>query len=195
MIINKNKKTQINDPVGETFEECPTKPEDVIETKIPVEYKIRLNHEPDSTSAWCDFNPRTSFTTKKTFRLRKDFFTKIILLSLAIGRCATAKSIEGPSVENKIERGNLANGYFIEQSSRDIIKEKIDEETIQAFDCMEESMASAEISLNPPSECKREDASAYHKPIMKRAQVLEKVKRIPVNITTCMIQWRVNVGW
>ena len=42
MIINKNKKTQINDPVGETFEECPTKPEDVIETKIPVEYKIRL---------------------------------------------------------------------------------------------------------------------------------------------------------
>ena len=88
---------------------------------------------------------------------------KIILLSLAIGRCATAKSIEGSPVGNKIERGNLANGYFIEQSSRDIIKEKIDEETIQAFDCMEESMASAEISLNPPSECKREDGSAYKK--------------------------------
>ena len=56
-------------------------------------------------------------------------------------------------------------------------------------------MASAEISLNPPSACKREDGSAYHKAIMKRAQVLEKVKRIPVNIITCMIHWRVNVGW
>ena len=76
-----------------------------------------------------------------------------------------------------------------------MIKEKIDEEAIQAFDCMEESMASAEISLNPPSECMREDGSAYHTPIMKRAQVLEKVRQIPINITSCMIHWRVNVGW
>ena len=76
-----------------------------------------------------------------------------------------------------------------------MIKKKIDEETIQAFDCQEESMASAEISLNPPAECRREDGSAYQKPIMKRAQVLEKVKRIPVNITSCMIHWRINVGW
>ena len=56
-------------------------------------------------------------------------------------------------------------------------------------------MASAEISLNPPAECRRDDGSAYQKPIMKRAQVLEKVKRIPVNITSCMIHWRINVGW
>ena len=56
-------------------------------------------------------------------------------------------------------------------------------------------MANAEISLNPPAKCNREDGSAYSKPAMKRAQVLEKVKRIPVNITTCMIHWRVNVGW
>ena len=129
------------------------------------------------------------------FKLRKDFLTKIILLSVVIGRCATAKSIEGLTVENKIERVNLANGYFIEQSSKELIREKIDEEVIQAFECMEELMASAEISLNPPSECKLEDGSAYHKPIMKRAQILEKVRRNPVNITSCMIQWRVNVGW
>ena len=56
-------------------------------------------------------------------------------------------------------------------------------------------MANAEISLNPPGKCNREDGSAYSKPAMKRAQILEKVKRIPVNITTCMIHWRVNVGW
>ena len=76
-----------------------------------------------------------------------------------------------------------------------MIKKKIDHETIQAFDCQEESMASAEISLNPPAECRREDGSAYQKPIMKRAQILEKVKRIPVNITSCLIHWRINVGW
>ena len=74
-------------------------------------------------------------------------------------------------------------------------EKRIDEELIQAFDCEEEDMANAEISLNPPPKCDREDGSAYSRPVMKRAQVLEKVKRIPVNITTCMIHWRVNVGW
>ena len=171
MIIDKNKKTKINVSDVETFWECPKEPQDVIETNTPAEYKIGLNNESESTSAWSNFIPKTNFTTKRTFRLRKDFLTKIILLSLVIGRCATAKSIEGPSVKDKIERGNLANGYFIEQSSRDIIKEKIGEETIQAFDCMEECMASAEISLNPPSECKREDGSAYKRPIISGFQV------------------------
>ena len=169
---HRSKKTRNTDSDDETFWECPTKPEIGIETEITVEHKVDANNESDSASAWSNsgnFIPKAKLGTKITFRLRKDFLTKIVLLSLAIGRCATAKSIEGLSVKNKIERGNLANRYFIEQSSKDMIKEKIDEETIQAFDCMEESMASAEISLNPPAECRWEDGSAYHKPIMKRA--------------------------
>ena len=129
------------------------------------------------------------------FKSRRDFITKFILFSIVIGRWATAKGIEGLTVENKIEKGNLPDEYFVEQSSTEMIREKIDEEVIRAFDCMEESMASAEISLNPPSECKLEDGSAYHRPIRKKAQILERVRRIPVEITTCMIQWRVNVGW
>ena len=56
-------------------------------------------------------------------------------------------------------------------------------------------MANAEISLNPPAKCNREEGSAYKQPVMKRAQILERVKQIPVNITTCMIHWWVNVGW
>ena len=56
-------------------------------------------------------------------------------------------------------------------------------------------MSNTEISLNPPSECRIEDGSAYHRPIRKKAQILERVRRIPVEITTCMIKWRVNVGW
>ena len=43
--IDKNKETQIDDSDVETFWECPTKPEDV------VEYKIELNNESNSTSA------------------------------------------------------------------------------------------------------------------------------------------------
>ena len=41
----------------------------------------------------------------------------------------------------------------------------------------------------------KEDSIAYLKPIKKKAQILERVRRIPIEITTCVIQWRVNVGW
>ena len=74
-------------------------------------------------------------------------------------------------------------------------EKRIEEELIEAFNCEEEDMANAEVSLNPPGKCNREDGTAYSKPAMKRAQIFEKVKRIPVNITTCMIHFRVNVGW
>ena len=87
-------------------------------------------------------------------KLKRDILTKFILFSIIIGRCATAKEIGGLTIENKIQKGNLPDKYFVEQSNEQIIREKIDEEIIRAFDCMEESMASAEISLNPPSECR-----------------------------------------
>ena len=112
-------------------------------------------------------------------KLRRDFLTKFILFSIIIGRCATAKEIGGLTIENKIQKGNLPDKYFVEQSSKEMIREKIDEEVIRAFDCTEESMASAEISLNPPSECKLEDGSAYHRPIGKKAQILERLRQIP----------------
>ena len=76
------------------------------------------------------------------FKPRMDFLTKVILFSIVIVRCAAAKEIEGLTIENKIEKGNLPDGYFIEQSCTEMIREKIDGEVIRAFDCMEESMAS-----------------------------------------------------
>ena len=113
---------------------------------------------------------------KKMIKLKRDFLTKFILFSIIIGRCATAKQIEGMTIQNKIQKGNLPDKYFVEQSNEQIIREKIDEEIIRAYDCMEESMASAEISLNPPSECRIEDGSAYHRPIGKKAQILERLR-------------------
>ena len=56
-------------------------------------------------------------------------------------------------------------------------------------------MSTAEFSLNPPPECKKEDGSAYYKPIEKKAQILQRVRRIPIEITTCVVEWRVNIGW
>ena len=98
-------------------------------------------------------------------------------------------------VQNKIEKGNLLNQYLIEQSNEEMLREQIDGEIIRAYDCQEESMSNAEFSLNPPPECRIEDGSAYHRPIRKKAQILECVRRVPIEITTCVIQWRVNIGW
>ena len=102
---------------------------------------------------------------------RKEFITKFILFSIIIGQVAIAKEIGGLMVQIKIQKGNLPSQYLVEQSDENIIRKQIDEEVIRAYDCMEESMSNAEISLNPPSECRIEDGSAYHRPIRKRAQI------------------------
>ena len=42
---------------------------------------------------------------------------------------------------------------------------------------------------------KLEDGSAYKKPVKRRAQILYHVRLIPVEVTTCVVLFRVNVGW
>ena len=79
-------------------------------------------------------------------------------------------------------------------------KNKMDEKTIEntlisAYDCLDNSSPSTRISLNPPKQCDIEDGSAYEKPARRRAQVLEHVRLVPVEITTCVVQFRVNIGW
>ena len=69
-----------------------------------------------------------------------------------------------------------------------MLNEQIDGEIIRAYDCQEESMSNAEFSLNPPPECRKEDGSAYLRPIKKKAQILERVRQIPVEVSTCVIQ-------
>ena len=76
-----------------------------------------------------------------------------------------------------------------------MIKQQIDGEVIRAFDCQKESMSNADFSLNPPPECRMEDGSAYNRPIEKKAQILERVRRIPIEITTCVVQWRESMCW
>ena len=106
-------------------------------------------------------NGKTGNKLKKGFRIKKDFLTKFIILSLALGRCVSAKSIDGLSVENKIKQEKPTDKYYGVQGGRNLREKRIDEELIQAFNCEEEDMANAEISLNPPPKCNREDGSAY----------------------------------
>ena len=89
---------------------------------------------------------------KRKIKSRKELITKFILFALVIGQVTIAKEIGGMMVQNKIQKGNLPSQYLVEQSDEEIIREQIDEEIIRAYDCIEESMSNAEISLNPPSE-------------------------------------------
>ena len=59
----------------------------------------------------------------------------------------------------------------------------------------EDDVSTAEFSLNDPPRCNREDGIAYYPPVMKKAQILQKMRRIPVEVTVCQVEWRINVGW
>ena len=84
---------------------------------------------------------KTGNKSKKGLSLRKDFLTKFIILSLALGRCVSAKSIDGLSVENNIKQEKPTDKYYDVQGGRNLREKRIDEELIQAFDCEEEDMA------------------------------------------------------
>ena len=120
----------------------------------------------------------------------------MMILTLAIGRCVSAKSIDGLILKNEIRQEHAPGSYGINHDKDHRENNvKIEEEVIQAYNYKDGGTASAKISLNPPPKCNRADGSAYEAPKMKRAQILEKVKKIPVNITACIIQFRVNVGY
>ena len=66
---------------------------------------------------------------------------------------------------------------------------------IDAFDYMDNNLPSTQISLRPPKECVISDGSAYEKGQQKNAQILERLELIPINVTTCVVHFYVNVGW
>ena len=119
----------------------------------------------------------------------------LIIISVIIGKIALGKEFGGLLEKSRIEKGNLTPLLQNALSEEEVTKRQIDGEIFRAYKCQEVSLSIAECSLNPPPECRTEDGSAYHKPIEKKAQILQRVRRIPIEITTCVVQWRVNVGW
>ena len=77
-----------------------------------------------------------------------------------------------------------------------IDKRHISEDKFKAYVCDEKAdLSTAEFSLNEPPACQRSDGSAYYPPEPKRAQILQKLQRIPVEVTICQVNLRVLVGW
>ena len=111
------------------------------------EYQVKA--EGDSPAIKDNLAKQSNNRQSKSFRLNQGFLTKLAILSLAIGRCVTAKNIDGLTIENEIKKENPTVEYTVDQDREDKID--IDEEVIQAFDCEEGSMANAKISLNPPA--------------------------------------------
>ena len=59
---------------------------------------------------------------RKTFRLNQGFFTKLMILSLAIGRCVSAKSIDGLMLKNEIKQEHAPGNYGIDHNEKDDVK-------------------------------------------------------------------------
>ena len=118
----------------EIFWNSPTEPEEITETDMPETNKYDKKGKSQSELMWDNRHinktiktiPKLNKDNKKMMKLRRDFLTKFILFSIVIGRCATAKEIGGLTIENKIQKGNLPDRYFVEQSNKEIIIEKID---------------------------------------------------------------------
>ena len=101
---------------------------------------------------------------------------------------------------NEIVRAKAIRRETTKNHTNDTGKQRIDkrhvsEETFRAFECNEESdLSTAEFSLNEPPACKRSDGSAYHPPEPKKAQILQKLQRIPVEVTICQVNLRILVN-
>ena len=85
---------------------------------------------------------------------------------------------------NKIHKGNIKPLHHNRSEEQRLDKRHIDDGTFKAFRCNEEAdVSTAEFSLNDPPRCNREDGSAYYPPMEKKAQILQKICRIPVEVT------------
>ena len=125
---------------------------------------------------------------QKKDRQGSKLISHLLIFSVIIGKIALGEEIGGLLERNIIEKGNLTPLHQNALSKEEITNRQIEGETFRAYKCEEESMSTAEFSLNPPPECRTEDGSAYYKPIEKKAQILQRVRRIPIEITTCVVQ-------
>ena len=117
--------------------------------------------------------------------------------------CAENNDIGMNTGTNEIVRTNTkairreaTENHSNETGTQRIDNRHVSEDKFRAFECNEESdLSTAEFSLNEPPACKRADGSAYYPPEQKKAQILQKLQRIPVEVTICQVNLRVLVGW
>ena len=66
----------------------------------------------------------------------------------------------------------------------------------QAFNCdgQQADTSSTQFSLNDPPSCNISDGSVYFPPETKRAQILQYIDRIPVQVSVCQVKLEILVG-
>ena len=143
-----------------------------------------------------DNRVRKEESSKKTMKINQGLLTRMLIMTLVVANYTSAKNIDGLILKNEIRNSQIPGSYGIDHEKiHEDNKKKIEDEVIKGYNCQNGGKASARISLTPPPKCNRADGSAYESPKMKRAQILEKVKKIPINVTICMVKFRVNVGY
>ena len=122
-----------------------------------------------------------------TYKFQMISVANIIILSMLFGT-VLAKNLE------TLESNELVRevSEWVPHSLED---KNYENKLISGFDCLDGSLPSTQISLNPPEQCNIDDGSAYERPERRKAQVLEHVKLIPVNITTCTIHCQRGLVW
>ena len=80
--------------------------------------------------------------------------------------------------------------------TKETAENTISSNSFQAYDCNGHSsdLSTARFSLNAPPACKSSDGSAYHPPEKTRAQILQRMERIPIQVTSCQVELRILVG-
>ena len=82
--LDSSKGTKVEEQKNETPWKCQAEPAEDSKSETTISYNAKRDKKSNSPTTEDNFVQRTNIETKRTFRLKKDFLTKIIILSLAI---------------------------------------------------------------------------------------------------------------
>ena len=158
--------------------ECDDK--EINELKDTGKTKQHVSLENLDDSKGCAFN-KPMARTNNAHKVQTISMTNLVLLSILFG-IAGARTLE-----------NLDSNELVKETPSwvtPIMKGKnYEDKLISAYDCLDGTLPSTQISLKPPEHCDINDGSAYEKAERRKAQILEHVQLIPINITTCVVQF------
>ena len=111
----------------------------------------------------------------------------LILISTLLGTAGAGKISSKDNNEIYRSDSSWSNTRTDTKKHEDLI--------IDAYNCLEDSQPSTLLSLKAPKKCEVTDGSAYSQGQLTNAQVLERLKLVPVNLTLCTVHFYVSVGW
>ena len=158
-----------------------------------------LPYDDDDSSSRKSEKPKHEKSNKHENKKEKRgncLMTYLICFLILFGQVAFSR-VSGEIIEtNRIKKGDLNPLQQNASSEERITKRHINDEAFRAYYCEDdEKVATAEYSLNPPKECNRADGSAYFPPTPSKGQILQEVRRLPVETSICKVEWRVTIGW